>query len=517
MNSETWAQIRMLHAIERLPISEIARRLHLDRKTVRRAVRSELASPARASIPKPSKLDSYKDYVRGRLQEFPRITATRLAIELAKIGYSGGLTILRGFLATLRSTQKEAFLRIETQPAEQGQVDWANCGTIRIGAALRKLSAFVMVLSYSRMIYVELTLSQCIEDFLGAHLRAFRFFGGVPKKLVYDNLKSVCLARLGSHVQFNRKFLEFSGACLFEPVLCRPARGNEKGKVESGIHYLRISFLDGREGLPWPQMRLELDDWLRSVANVRIHRTTRLRPADRFEAERGLLTPLPAQEPDVSIVRPVKANSTCRVHFDGNVYSVPAAYASKTLTLRATTFEVRVFDGPKLLATHARSYERGVPVEDPAHVETILAAKRAARAAKSPDSFLALAGPSEPDRALLKAYLEGLLRNDLKVHHHIDQILNLAREHGRTEVLQALHRALEHAAFGAPYVKNIIAQQLRARGLPQATQLRLISKPHLAQVGFEDPDLALYDDLFSSSKEDSHAQDRPTDPRPGQS
>ncbi len=516
MNAETWAHIRRLHAIERFSISEIARQLHLDRKTVRRALRAEQAPPTRTPSARPTKLDSFKDYLRQRLGEFPGIKATRLHIELQKIGYTGGLTILREFLTTLRPAHKEPFLRIETQPAEQGQVDWANCGTLRIGAALRKLSAFVMVLSYSRMMYVELTLSQCLEDFLGAHLRAFRFFGGAPKKLVYDNLKSVCLQRLGPYIRFNPKFLEFSGACLFEPVLCRPARGNEKGKVESGIYYLRSSFLDGRQGAPWPQLRMELDDWLRNVANVRLHRTTRQRPMDRFEAERGLLTPYPAREPDVAIVRPVKATSTCRVHFDGNAYSVPAAYAGKLLTLKATTFEVRVLDATKVLATHARSYERGLAVEDAAHVETILVAKKAARDAKAPDRFLALAGPSEENRAALQAYLQGLVHADLKLPHHLAQIQELASRFGRTEVLQALHHALEHRAFGAPYIKNIIAQQLRGRGQPEATSLRLTTKPHLADLSVEDHDLALYDDLFAAQEAHPHAQSRPSDPRPGQ-
>ena len=138
-------------------------------------------------------------------------------------------------------------------PGEQCQVDWANCGTVPVGNAVRKLSAFVMVLSYSRMMYAELTLSQSLEDFLQAHLRAFRFFGGVPEKALYDNLKSVCLARLGADIRFNPRFLEFSGHCLFEPVLCRPGHGNEKGKVERGIRYLRTSFLDGRQTTDWPK------------------------------------------------------------------------------------------------------------------------------------------------------------------------------------------------------------------------------------------------------------------------
>jgi len=501
MNSELWAQIRRLSAIDHLSISEISRHLRLDRKTVRRALRCEQAPPARSpAAAKPAKLDAFKHYLRGRLAEFPKIKATRLFDEIQRIGYQGGITMLRDHLAALRPSAREAYLRIETQPGEQAQVDWANCGGIRIGSALRKLSAFVMVLSYSRMLYVELTLSQCLEDFLGSHWRAFQFFGGIPRKLVYDNLKSVCLARLGADVRFNPRFLEFSGACLFQPVLCRPARGNEKGKVESGIHYFRGSFMEGRPLTSWPQLRSDLGHWLRGTANVRVHRTTRQRPIDRFEDERPLLQRLPAQEPDISIPRPVKATSSARVHFDGNAYTVPYAHAYKLLTLKASTFEVKVFDAAKLLATHPRSYERGVVIENPAHFEGLLAAKKAARAAKATDRFMTLAGASEESKAALAAYLKGLVHADLNLHHHLAQIIEMANLYGKTEVLGAIHQSLQHAAFGAPYLKNIVFQQRLARGLQEPAPLRLASKPHLAEVSVEEQDLALYDDLLGSKE-----------------
>lgn len=502
MNSEAWAQIRRLSVVDHLSISEISRELRLDRKTVRRALLCETAPPSRSpAVAKTAKLDAFKDHLRTRLTEFPKIKATRLFNEIQRMGYQGGITMLRDHLAVLRPSVKEAFLRIETQPGEQAQVDWANCGSIRIGSALRKLSAFVMVLSYSRMLYVELTLSQCLEDFLGAHWRAFQFFGGIPRKLVYDNLKSVCLARLGADVRFNPRFLEFSGACLFEPVLCRPARGNEKGKVESGIHYFRGSFMDARNIDSWPQLRSDLDLWLREVANVRLHRTTRQRPVDRFEAERPLLKPLPPQEPDVLIPRPVKATSTARVHFDGNAYTVGFTHAYKLLTLKASTFEVNVFDGTNLLATHPRSYERGVVIENPAHFEGLLAAKKAARAAKATDRFQALAGNSEEGKAAMAAYLKGLVHADLNLHHHLAQIIEMSELYGKTEILQAVHHALEHAAFGAPYLRNIILQQRLARGLQEPAPLRLTAKPHLADIFVEEQDLSLYDELLGSKEE----------------
>ena len=244
MNTELWATIRRLFEVERLTKSAIANRLRIDRRTVCRALASTSGPPAdaRGTSSAPSKLDTYENYLRRRLIEYPELSGRKLFQELRRMGYTGGLSILKELLRTLRPEKPKAFLRIETQPGEFAQVDWANVGTIAVGNATRKLSCFVMVMSYSRVMYAELTLSQCLEDFMAAHVSAFRFFGGVPKKINYDNLKTVVLSRLGRDIHFQPKFMDFAGAYLFEPVPCNVRAAWEKGKVESGIKYLRGSF-----------------------------------------------------------------------------------------------------------------------------------------------------------------------------------------------------------------------------------------------------------------------------------
>ena len=172
MNPEIWAEARRLAAIEKLSKSAIAARLLIDRKTVRRALASEQVPVTRAgSAPRSTKLDGYKSYLQNRIKEYPELSSAKLLLEIRRMGYAGGLSRLKEHLSTLRPQSKETYLRIETLPGEQAQVDWANCGTIQIGTAIRKLSAFVMVLSFSRMLYLEFTLSQRMEDFLAAHLR----------------------------------------------------------------------------------------------------------------------------------------------------------------------------------------------------------------------------------------------------------------------------------------------------------------------------------------------------------
>lgn len=491
MNAETWALIKRLHEAENLSISEIARRTNLDRKTVRGALAQSFLPVRKQSSPRPSKLDPYKDFIAQRLQQYPHLHGTVLFDEIKRLGYCGKMRILWEYLEKVRQKQKEAFLRIETLPAEYAQADWANCGTVQIGNALRKLSCFIMVLSFSRLMYLEFTLSQCMEDFIQCHINAFRFFGGIPQKILYDNLKTVVLSRLGTAIQFNPKFMEFAGIYLFEPIVCNIARGNEKGKVENGVKYVRGNFLSGKT-VSWPQIQTDACKWRDEIANMRIHGTTRERPVDRFEREKLLLRALPAQPYDSFIVRPLTASSQALVHFDGNAYSVPFSFAYHSVLLKASKDEILIFNPANIkhiIATHRRSFERAIAIEDPKHYEGLIAEKKKAFASKLKDQFLNLGD-------LAKNYLDGLIASELNVHHHIAQIMESVRLYGKTEILQAMDHALHHKAFGAPYLKNIILQQRAARGIKEPMPITIPAKPAWTQLAVEEQDLSLYDEMF---------------------
>ena len=494
MNAETWALIKRLRQIDNLSISEIARRTGKDRKTVREALKQQNLPLRKRSPKRLSILDPYKDYIALRIKEYPHIFGTVLFDEIRRRGYGGKQRILWEYLEQTRKKQKEAFLRIETLPGEYAQVDWANCGSVQVGNTIRKLSCFIMVLSYSRMLYLEFTLSQCLEDFIGCHINAFRFFGGVPKKILYDNLKSVVLSRLGNNIVFNPKFIEFAGIYLFEPIACNVARGNEKGKVENSIKYLRGSFLAQRN-LLWPQIQHDARQWRDETANIRIHGTTRQRPVDRFQHEKPLLCPLPCIDYDNSIVKTLTASSQALVHFDGNTYSVPFSFAYKQVLLKASKNELRILNiaNPRhILALHQRSFERGVVIEDPRHYEALIAQKKKAFASKLKDRFLTLGEPA-------KNYLEGLMAGELNIHYHIAQIMECIRLYGKTEVMAAIDNALRHKAFGAPYLKNIIIQQRASMGIKENMPISIPAKPSWTKLAVEELDLSLYDDLFDSS------------------
>jgi transposase len=495
METELWATIRRLFEIEKLTKSAIAARLHVHRQTVRRALASPQGPPADARKPatEPGKLYAHEGYLRRRLEEYPELSAAKLLKELRRIGYDGGYTILKQFLRTLRPEKPRAFLRLETQPGEFGQVDWANVGTIPIGNSKRQLSCFVMVLSYSRMMYAELTLSQCLEDFMAAHVNAFQFFGGMTKKINYDNLKTVVLSRMGREIHFNPKFMDFAGCYLFEPVPCNVRAGWEKGKVESGIKYVRSGFLAGRPILDLTTLRKDLATWLETEANVRLHGTTRERPIDRFETERPLLQGLPAGGYDCAVVVSLRSNSQGLVQFQTNRYSVPHEQADKTLTLKATGQTVCIYGGQQLLATHPRCYEKYRIVEDPRHYAGLLAQRKKAMATKRVEEFLAL----DPACAV---YFKGLSAAELNLPAHLDKILECVRDFGKVETLAAINHALKFGAFGSAYVRNILLQRRAARGQSAPRPVILTKKPDWSNAVVEETDLGLYDQLFSDEE-----------------
>jgi transposase len=491
MDPELWSNIRRLRLAERLSQAAIARRLGVHRDTVKRALAAHDGPPkngfSRGNVP--SKLDPFKPHIQDRLAQFPELPGSILLQEIKVQGYTGGRAILGDYLCKVRPAPPKAFLRLETLPGEYAQVDWAHIGMITIGNRAWRLSCFVMVLSYSRMLYLEFTLSQSLEAFLAAHVHAFDFFGGVPKKINYDNLKTVVLSRAGRDIRFHPRFMTFTGHYLFEPVPCNVRAAWEKGKVESAVKFVRSGFLAGRAVTTLPLLNDQARAWRDGQANVRIHGTTHERPVDRFVLEKERLQPLPALPYDTSVVKPVGVDRQALVRFDANRYSVPAAYAGKSLTLKAGPHRVELFDGPGLVASHGRCYERHRVYEDPAHLKDILLARKKARAARAHNDFLALA----PE---CRDYLTGLVAAELDLHAHLDKIMDLVHLYGKTEVAGAVAHALRFRAFGASYIQRVIQQRRAARDMPEPTPIILTKKPDWNRLAVEQTDLSVYDDLY---------------------
>ena len=286
-------------------VREIARMLKVSRNTVRRYLRSE-GLPRYRRESRASKLDSYKQYIDRRVKAAAPdwIPATVLLRELRALGYAGGYSILKDHLATLRPVaQPEPVIRFETDPGRQMQADFA---TIRRGRD--RLAVFIATLGWSRATYVEFVSDERLETLLGCHENAFYFFGGVPREVLYDNMRTVVTDRdqygPGLH-RYNRTFLDFAHHHGFLPRLCRPYRAQTKGKVERFIGYLRGSFYIPLASQLRPEgLKVDRDTanaragtWLREIANARVHATTGEVPLVRLELERERLQPLPTSWP----------------------------------------------------------------------------------------------------------------------------------------------------------------------------------------------------------------------------
>lgn len=382
------AQILRYHHAEHWPVGTIARQLGVHRDTVDRVL-TQAGLPRVVAIRRPSAIDPYLPFILETLETFPRLRASRLYTMVKARGYLGRPDHFRHLIARHRPRPKrEAYLRLRTLPGEQAQIDWGHFGELQIGRARHKLMAFVAVLSYSRRIFLRFCLGAHMENFLRGHVAAFTAWEGVPRVLLYDNLKSAVLERQGDAIRFHPTLLALAGHYRFEPRPVAPARGNEKGRVERAIRYVRDAFFAGRTVKDLDTLNAEAEAWTAGPASERRCPEDRDRTVAEIFAEERLL-PLPADTFPCDEVRAVAAGKTPYVRFDRNDYSIPHDCIARTLTVSANLDTVRILDGQTVIARHRRSFDRGAQIEDPAHVADLVEAKRAARAHRGADRLVA--------------------------------------------------------------------------------------------------------------------------------
>lgn len=488
---ETFARIKHLHEQKGLKAAQIARVLGLDERTVRTRLATELFLP-RKSVRRPSKLDPFKDTVVKMVESYP-YSAAQIFQRLREEGFAGGYTAVKKFVRKVRPKREKAFLKLAFAPGECAQVDWGSYGSVRVGETTRRLSFFVMVLCYSRQLYVEFTVSQTMEHFLACHQNAFLAFGGVPARIMIDNLKTGVLKHApGETPVYNAKYLDFAKHHGFSISACGVAKGNEKGRVENGVGYVKKNFLAGADLPDFFAINPAARIWLDTVANVRIHGETRKKPAEMLLDEIPHLLPLAAHPYDVSTISCVRASSQFRVAFDSNRYSVPARFAGQRFTMKAYPDRLCFYHEQSLIARHSRSYERGRDFEDPDHPRELVAQRKKARDQHLFQRFLALS-PCSLD------YYRELDKRHLNGGHHVRRIVALAEIHGEEAVACAIADALKLHAVGSDYIANIL--ESRARKLPEPGALHLTRRSDLLDLCVEAPDLSIYESRTAINKE----------------
>jgi len=490
---ETYCRIKHMRE-DGLRISQIATTVGHDERTVLRWI-EEGQYRQRKSAPRPSKLDPYKPHIARWLETYP-YSSVQVLQRLRELGYQGGLSILKDYVAKIRPRKVSAFLTLSFAPGECAQVDWGQYGTVTVGSTRRRLSFFVMVLCYSRMMYLEFTVLEAMEHFLACHQHAFEYFGAVPGAVMVDNLKCAVIKRhVGQAPVFNPRYLDFANHYGYQIRACGVGKGNEKGRVENAVGYVKKNFLAGLDIPDFRTVNPAAKAWLEEIANVRIHGTTRKQPVEMFKTERPAMGRLPAMPCDTATPRPVRASNRFRIKLDSNRYSVPAEYAGAQLTMKAAIDTVRLYHGTNLIAQHLRSYDRNQDFEHPDHPRALLMQRKKAREQRLLMRFMKLSPKAE-------AYHQELARRRMNPRHHIRQIVALSEIYGDERLARAIEDAFTYQAFSCEYIANILEQRRRIQ--PRAGALHVTRRQDLLELDIPEPNLSIYDTGDSNDEDSAH-------------
>ena len=454
ISQELKAKILRYYHVEKWRVGTISSQLGVHHSTVKRVLSATGVDKDKILV-EPSMIDPFLSFILEQLKRFPNLTASRLYAMVAERGYPGGPDHFRQLISLYRpKTPAEAYLRLRTLSGEQSQVDWGHFGHMTIGDAKRPLMAFVMVLSYSRKIFLHFYLNARTENFLRGHELAFNYFSGVPRVALYDNLKSAVLDRQGDAIRFNPTLLAFAAHYRFEPRPCAVYRGNEKGRVERSIRYIRDNFFAGRQFTDLEDLNQQALAWCNTTASNRpCPEDKSKRVQDIFLAEQPRLIPLPDNPYPCNEVETASVGKTPYVRFDLNDYSVPHTHVRQSLTIHATLDSVSILDGPNVIAMHLRSYDKAKQIECAEHIKTLALRKREARLSRGQDRLI-----QSIDCA--RDFLNAAAASGYSLRSTTKQLTSLLDDYGASLLEKAMAEAL---ARNVPHPNSVqlILQRLR--------------------------------------------------------
>jgi len=486
--AERGAEILRLYHAEKWKPGTIAHQLGVHHTTVRRVLAQAGQAPGLLSA-RPSMADPFIPLIRATLEKYPTLRASRLYAMVRERGYGGGPDHFRHIVSLHRPAPvAEAYLRLRTLPGEQAQVDWGYFGKLKVGRAERALWGFVMVLSYSRHIFLRFFFGNAMANFLRGHVGAFESFAGVPRVLLYDNLRSAVLERVGQAIHFNPTLLELAAHYRFEPRPVAVARGNEKGRVERAIRYIRDSFFAAREFADLDDLNAQATVWCGQTAAERPCPEDRSRRVREVFADERLLAlpdnPFPCEEREQ-----VEVKRTPYVRFDLNDYSVPHTYVRRSVEVQATLESVRiVVDGTQVIATHPRSWNKGEQVEIDSHVAALVAFKRAARHHRGLDRL----HHACPHAAAFFAALAERHGNLGAATTALTKLLDL---HGAGALDDALAGTLKAQASHLAAVRQLLEQARHAQAQPPPIAVALPEDPRVRDIVVHPHPLTTYDQI----------------------
>lgn len=488
-------EILRLLRVDHWPIGTVARMVGVHHSVVRRLdglPDGELEPPSRKCIG-----DDFIPFIQDTLTRYPKVKASRLFSMVKERGYSGiSQGHFRRLVRRLRPRPTpEAFLRLFHLPGEEGQVDWGDFGFVEVEGGRRRLYAFALTLSYSRALFVKFFLGVCQADFEEGFEDAFQFFGGVPRKALLDNLKTGVSERLWNLIRYNEHFLAMARHYGLDVQACRPRRGNEKGKIEKSIGYIRENFFEARTWKDIEDLNAQALSWCLGESLARPWKRGDPRTVGQvFEEEKPKLLPLPATSFPVGEARLVRIPKTPYARFDTNDYSVPSKYVRSTLSLRANTREVLIFDGNAEVARHVRSYACHRTIENPAHTEAILAQKRTARSQAGQHRLISAVPSAE-------RFLEGLALSGQNMGGAVSSLLKLLDVHGAEKLSLALG---EVVASGSSQLRSVhlVLRRLEAAQPEAEPPVTIAWSDKVPVLTVQHHDLGRYDQIAHKEAKD---------------
>lgn len=512
IDPEVQALILNLYYSDKRSMESIARELGLNRKTVIRTVRRREVLLVPRHRERKTQLDPFKEVLRAQLKKDPKVTGSALLNQLRSLGYTGGITVLRDFLMIERGQMvrpREAFLRLEFGPGEVAQVDWGEFGDV-FGDGV-KIHCFAMVMAFSRMIYVEFTRSEKFEEFIRCHENAFRFFGGAPRECWYDNLTSAVSDRMGGLIRFNARFMAYMAHHGVRPHACNVARGNEKGRVEDLIKYIRMNFWSGRTFSDFDDLTKQLFAWRNQTANAREHRVTRRVVRLFFESdEKPKLLPLNPVPYDTNEIFSRNITSDFHLQYESNRYSVPWTLVGMTVTVRVNPLEIKVYYHERFICSHARSYLKNKVFTTEAHREGILARKPGAGRETWQLGYVKGLGPR------MAEYVELIRQGPRSLKYELSRLVGLVTIYGQDIVLDACKECLSSGIVGVDSLELFLKRshhpsKISLRPAPMTFNTEKLNRVH------PEVDLRKYDALYfevgnqrSASKEVDNGDEQNT-------
>jgi transposase len=499
MHSEGWS------------IRGLARHFSVSRNTVRRILRKDVnqrkyghdvvREKQKKVIIRASKLDAYEDQIKTLFEDFPKITGQRVFEELVNSGYSGGISILRERLRTLRPLpKKNPVIRFETDPGLQGQMDWSPYTIDFTDTGRTKLNCFSYILGFSRRQYISFTPRRDFHTLIRRHQDAFNHFGGVVRHCLYDSEKTVVLRWEAGQPIFNPAFSAFITHYHCRPIACQRGRPKTKGKIERPFQYIENNLLGGRKFRDIDDLKACAVWWLREKSDLHIHDTTGRPPLELFlEQEQEALQPLPHHPYDCGEVFLRVCNIEGYIEFETNRYPVPYEYVADILTMKATEHEIMIYSADlALLVRHQRLPAGSVTRVDGTSIHGPLKIRYGLEPVR--DQFVAIGEHS-------RDFLEGLKKKQPKnCGFHARHILRQKEYYHCEDIDKAMAHACHYHAYDCKAVERILKAKAVHRTLEELRNEKAAAELRNTLPKIQQRPLEEYSLLLGGTKKDDKKQ-----------